>query len=74
MLGSLGDRHGTSEEHGAEACSPARHKYSLVLFDLCFILPAATFNMLLKLSKHAGNDSRQTAAAVFQEMLHLDIG
>lgn len=32
-----------------------------------------TFNMLLKLSEHSGKASRQTAAAIFQEMLHVGI-
>ena len=35
---------------------------------------AATFNMLMKLSEHCGSASRETAAAVFKEMLHVGIG
>ena len=30
--------------------------------------------MLLKLSEHTGKASRETAAAIFQEMLHVGIG
>jgi len=30
--------------------------------------------MLLKLAEHCGKTSRETAAAIFQEMLHVGIG
>ena len=77
MLNSLGDRHGVNKEYGTQACCFARHKFEsycsvsigYFLFDV-----TATFNMLLKLSKRAGSYSQHTAAAIFQEMLHLGIG
>ena len=77
MLNSLGDCHGVSEEHGSQACYFATYKFEsycsvsigYFLFDV-----TATFNMLLKLSKRAGSYSQHTAAAIFQEMLHLGIG
>ena len=77
MLNSLGDRHGTSKEYGLQACYFARHKfesYRSVSIGYFLYNVTATFNMLLKLSKRAGSYSQHTAAAIFQEMLHLDIG
>lgn len=55
---------------------PNKSLNSIYLFLLVeFMLhPTATFNTLLKLSEHTGKASRETAAAIFQEMLHVGIG
>lgn len=48
-------------------------KYLFLLVEVVSCL-LATFNMLLKLSEHSGKASRETAVAIFQEMLHVGIG
>ena len=63
--------------HGPGACDASKQKLkSFVLLQLVDFMPypIATFNTLLKLSEHSGKASRETAAAIFQEMLHIGIG
>lgn len=77
MFFQVGQSHGACEVYGPPACRPPKQKFSIVHFcwmNSCQSFLVATFNMLLKLSEHSGKASRQTAAAIFQEMLHVGIG
>lgn len=60
-----------AEEPVAHPNKSLNYLFLLVEFTSCL---AATFNMLLKLSEHSGKTSRETAAAIFQEMLYVGIG
>ena len=78
MSPQMGYSHGACEVHGPRAHHASKQKFEFKYcsFLLVKVMPclAATFNILLKLSEHSGSTSRETAVAIFQEMLHIGIG